>query len=379
MNIETVRRISLARHLYQLGISSLRSNNDLHLFSAVNLLQDSVEAFLIAVADHVKAAIDQNTNFDKYFVEINKKISPKEIPFKSTLLRLNRIRVDSKHYGIQPARDECDRLSVAVREFFDEVSTTHLGVSFSTVSAIDLLDDGPTKKILLEAKSAFEQGDHIECVISCRKAIYLEIEKDYNISIFKEKSDDPLNILGALSKSPTFARNSEYIAQYVCDPTDYIVYDHDKLNQDLQIHGIDNTAFWNIWRLTPEVYPNKDETWVVKHDLKKLDKKLLSDKIEYIFSTTVDIILSIHLTRQKTQYLDLQTYQIDLARENVSIFEKADKTSNVIGTIPIGMTKIITDYWVQGLKQDGQYWHVSDSVDEILLYGFIHNDDIKQT
>jgi len=158
MDIEIVRRISLARHLYELAASSLRSSNDLHLFSAANLLQDAVEAFLLAIADHVGAAIDQNTKFDKYFVLINEKIAPKELPFKSRLLRLNRVRVDSKHYGIQPARDECGRLAVAAREFFDEASASLLGVSFSTISAIDLLEDGEAKQILLEAKASLEKG-----------------------------------------------------------------------------------------------------------------------------------------------------------------------------------------------------------------------------
>ncbi len=112
MEIETLRRLALARHLNQLAVSSLRSKNDLHLFAAANLLQDAAEAFLLAIADHVDAQIDQNTSFDKYFVLINGRISPKELPFKSKLLRLNRIRIDSKHYAIQPARDECDRLSM---------------------------------------------------------------------------------------------------------------------------------------------------------------------------------------------------------------------------------------------------------------------------
>src|SRR5437867_11301624 len=177
MDLETIRRVSLARHLYELGTSSLRSSNDLHLFAGVNLLQDAVEAFLIAVSDHVGAAVDQNTKFDKYFVLINEKIAPKELPFKLKLLRLNRIRVDSKHYGIQPARDECDRLALSVREFFDEVSSSLLGVSFSTVSAIDLLDDGEVKQIMLEAKLALEKSNHESCVINCRKAVYLEIER----------------------------------------------------------------------------------------------------------------------------------------------------------------------------------------------------------
>ena len=145
MDMETIRQISLARHLYELGINSLRSSNDLHLFAAANLLQDAVEAYLLAIARHVDAAIDTKTSFDKYFVAINERIKPNELPFKLKLTRLNLIRVNSKHHGIQPARDECDRLAGIVREFFDGVSSSILGVVFATVSAIDLLDEGETK------------------------------------------------------------------------------------------------------------------------------------------------------------------------------------------------------------------------------------------
>src|ERR1700722_13876443 len=131
MDIEVVRRVCLARHLYELGTMSLRTSNDVHLFSAVNLMQDAVEAFLIAVGEHMGAKFDERTPFDKYFVEINTKIAPQELPFKQKLLRLNRIRVDSKHHGIQPARDECDRMAVSVREFFDEVTNSIFKTSFS--------------------------------------------------------------------------------------------------------------------------------------------------------------------------------------------------------------------------------------------------------
>lgn len=121
MDIEVIRRLTLARHLYGLAISYLKSSNDLYLFSAVNLMQDAVEAFLLAVSDHVNAKLSEKSTFDKYFLEINKSIHPKELPFKAKLLRLNRIRVDSKHYGIQPAKTECDRLSLATREFNESI------------------------------------------------------------------------------------------------------------------------------------------------------------------------------------------------------------------------------------------------------------------
>ena len=194
MDIETIRRISLARHLFELGYSSLRSENDLHLFAAVNLVQDAVETFLIALADHLQVAFDQNTKFDKYFVLINEKIAPKELPFKSKLLRLNRVRVDSKHHGIQPARDECLRLTTSAREFMDEASVVHFGAPFATISTLDLLDDSETKQHLVEARTFLEASDFEACIISCRKAVYIEIEKQFDISAYKD--GEPQGLLG---------------------------------------------------------------------------------------------------------------------------------------------------------------------------------------
>ena len=72
MDIEVIRRICLARHLFELGNSSLKSANDLYLFSSANLLQDAVEAFLLAVADFVNANVRFNTSFDQYFTIIKK-------------------------------------------------------------------------------------------------------------------------------------------------------------------------------------------------------------------------------------------------------------------------------------------------------------------
>ena len=60
MDIEIVRRICLARHLYELGISGLKSANELYVFSASNLMQDAVEVFLVAIADFLGVSILPN-------------------------------------------------------------------------------------------------------------------------------------------------------------------------------------------------------------------------------------------------------------------------------------------------------------------------------
>jgi hypothetical protein len=346
----------------------------MYLFAAVNLLQDAVEAFLIALGDHVKAEIDQNTKFDKYFLQINERISPKELPFKNKLIRLNRIRVDSKHYGIQPARDECERVIVSVREFFEEASSSVLGVNFSTVSAIDLLDDGEMKDLLLEAKMAREAGDLESCVIGCRKVLYVAVEHKYDISKFK--SEKPQGLFAALSYAPYYARDPQYIQKNVKDPTDFIVRDHSRIDQDLLKEGVDTTAFWNVWRLTPEVYRTEDKKWVIKHDFSKLDAATLVDNAEYVFSTVVDMALAIHATRRAIRSNQNGRYLVKLAREGVPIYEKADIDSKVTATSPVGMSQIETDYRVEGLKGDGLFWHVSQMTKGIWLWGFVSNEDV---
>lgn len=372
MEIETIRRVVLSRHLYELAAGSLRSANDMHLFAAANLMQDAVEAFLVGLADHLQCDVDQNTKFDRYFVLINEKIAPKELPFKAKLLRLNRVRIDSKHYGIQPARDECDRLLVAVREFFDEVSTSLFDRPFASISAIDLLRDGEPKELLKEAQAALSNNDHEACSIACRKALYCEIERQYDISEYVD--GEPRGLLSALSSAPFYSKNKEFIEKNVREPTDFIVYDHARVNEHLLVSGADNTAFWNVWRLTPEVFKRKGGDWVVKYDLAKLDAEVLADKIEYIFSATLDVVLSLHRTWQATQSGSHRRFYLNLSREEVPVYAKADATSEVSAVTPPGMTRLDTDYWVEGLKGDGPYWHVCHYDGGVSLYGFIHAD-----
>ena len=61
---EVLNRILLYKYLLSISKQTLKSNNDLKLFAIMNLLQDSLEAFLIASVDHVDTAINSNTKFD---------------------------------------------------------------------------------------------------------------------------------------------------------------------------------------------------------------------------------------------------------------------------------------------------------------------------
>ena len=112
--------------------------------------------------------------------------------------------------------------------------------------------------------------------------------------------------------------------------------DHSGLDQELLKNGVDPTAYWNVWRLTPEVYRTADKTWVVKHDFDKLDTQLLADKIEYVFATTIDVVLGLHAARKAIKTSGYGRYYLELRKDCVSVYEKADKTSKVVATSHLG-------------------------------------------
>ena len=53
LKIDTIKRISLAKFLYNLAHQIFHPSRELSLFAGINLLQDSVEAFLLGLAEHV--------------------------------------------------------------------------------------------------------------------------------------------------------------------------------------------------------------------------------------------------------------------------------------------------------------------------------------
>src|SRR5437763_7959208 len=121
MQQSELRKLLLARRLYDLARDSIRSTNEMSLMVGINILQDSVESFLLAVSEHVNAAVGTRTVFEQYIDLIDEKRSPEKLPFRARLLTLNRLRVASKHHAIPPVKSEAEGMLVPVREFFKEV------------------------------------------------------------------------------------------------------------------------------------------------------------------------------------------------------------------------------------------------------------------
>jgi hypothetical protein len=379
MEKSILNKLLLSRRLFELARENLQSSNDLSLAVGVNLLQDSVEAFLIAVAEKVNAGIKNNTGFDKYFELINEKIKPKELPFQPRLISLNKLRVNSKHFGLAPAQSEIDGLFITVREFFEEVTSSILDKSFSTLSLIDLLRDNEEKELLKQAQEAFENEDFETTLISCRKAIFVRFESWYDISPFVNEEQQLNYLILAANKSPYFARNKDYIEKHVFDPTDFVVLDHNDIEMELMRSGLDSTSFWNVWRLTPRVYrKSRDGEWIVKQEFNKLENEGIRERAEYVLDATINLFIVSDQKIKATKSPDHRNYYIELRTDKIPLYEKADKDSKVLGHTPEGLMKVYVQSSVLGLKGDNIYWKVNHLEDDIYLTGFISNEALKK-
>lgn len=378
MNLSITKKLLLARRMHDLARENLNSPNDLSLAVGVNLLQDSIETFLLAVAEHVNAKIQSKTGFEQYLDLIDEKITPRTLPFRSRLLSLNKLRVNSKHNGLTPAASEVSGLSVVVREFFDEVSISILSTPFSSVSLIGLLRNGEPKDLLIDAERAFQSGDFEKCLFCCRKAIFVRIESRYDVFPY-EANPDPRSIVHIFSRSraPFHAKSGDYIKNSVKDPTDYIVLDHNHLEMHLMKTRMDPLTFWNVWRLTPEVYrQSANYPWIEKRDFAKLDPDGIIERSEYVLDATINLMIAADQNISASRTPPRKSYVADLTRDQVEIYEKASTTSSMIEKTPIGLTQVTVDFSVNALNGDEIFWHVSHYDEDHSLTGYILESEI---
>ena len=214
MNEHVVRMVRLARRAFLLSRQQVASVRELDLCLGVNLLQDAVEIFLLAVAEHLDVALKKNSTFDAYIDGIRTKTGC-DLPFSNRLLGLNKLRVNVKHYGIVPDRAEAQSFVAVAAEFFEEVSVTRLGRSFSTISLIDLIRFDDNREILQGAQAAYDDGRYADCLVECRKAIFLAVEWHYDVSSFAEPKSIAASWNQVFCSAPQFARTPEYISDHV--------------------------------------------------------------------------------------------------------------------------------------------------------------------
>lgn len=367
--VGVVKKVELARAFLGLAQDAARSQNDFNLYVATNHLQDATEIFLFAVAEHLGVSLREKAGFDGYFDQINAKV-PKELPFRPRLNALNKTRVSSKHFGVQPERKEVLAFAVVVSEFFEEVSRSVIGVDFGRISLVHLIDKENIRQALKAATDAFVEGRYGDSLVETRKAFYHEFETSYDVSSFQDKETPTWTRWFCFA--PAHAQSLDYIEKNVLEPTDFIVLDHSQIDADLSKKGINHTTFWNVWRLTPALFLDTvSGEWIVKNERRVFDEEGIRERSEYVLHAVTDLCLSAQRNREATKSGPYRSWKLKPRRAGVPLYNKADSQSPS-QNLP-DVNEVAGAFWVKGF--DGLiYWSVV--LTKPYLSGFVANDDV---
>ena len=141
-NTGVMKRLAFIKHLYNLGVEQSRKVEPL-CYVSILIFHDAVELFLQLVAEYldVKERIKE-IRFMKYWDSINPFLKEKgksELTQKMAMERLNKARVDFKHYGTPPSKSAIEDFRVNVTRFFEENTDIVFNIKFAEISLIELV------------------------------------------------------------------------------------------------------------------------------------------------------------------------------------------------------------------------------------------------
>lgn len=144
-----IRRLAISKFLYKLGMEQSYLTESMS-FTSLLSFHDSIEIFLKTLADL------RNIKTDKLsFMEYWDKIP--ELTLKEPLRNLNNLRVNLKHKGILPSRQDLDLIRSYVTEFLRENCETNFKIDFGAISLVDLVQYESTRDYIKKAQSALDK------------------------------------------------------------------------------------------------------------------------------------------------------------------------------------------------------------------------------
>lgn len=176
------RRLAFIKYLSSIGFEQAERPEPMcHV--ALLTFHDAVEIFLNLASEHLDASIKNNQNFIDYWTSISDKLTTGTIlTEKTAMMRLNKARVNLKHYGISPNKAELEDFKIITKIFFEENTKSIFGIDFSSISLIDLIQCVDAKVDLKTAEKLLQEGK-IEESLEKIAFSFAKLFKDYKIKV----------------------------------------------------------------------------------------------------------------------------------------------------------------------------------------------------
>lgn len=168
MTPDMISRLAFIRYLHTLGTEQARLPEPLSS-ACVLTLQDAVESFLILATDHLGASA--SPNFDKYWEKLGPHLpNGASLAVEQGMKRLNKARVNLKHYGVRP---DTESIAMAVRDTETFMATNTMlvfGIDYESVSMAHVIVQDTVRQYVTKAEGAAANDDRVSAMIALLNA-----------------------------------------------------------------------------------------------------------------------------------------------------------------------------------------------------------------
>jgi hypothetical protein len=172
LSYEEASRLAFIRYLHHQSVQQARPSEP-QSSAAVLLLHDAVEAFLLLAAEHLGAAPPRE--FGQYWDVLSpaKLTGGVDLAVKQGMVRLNKIRVNLKHHGVQPGKAAIDQSLADAATFFAANTRLVFGIDYDQVSMADVIEQEKVRELVRKAETANAGEDHVSAMIALSDACEL--------------------------------------------------------------------------------------------------------------------------------------------------------------------------------------------------------------
>jgi hypothetical protein len=180
------RRLAFIRYLYASADQQTQLPEPMSLAGLLGL-HDSVELYLVLACD-VHSAGKKDMNFLEYFNSIEQKTGV-ALSQRLALTRMNVARVNLKHHGIWPSRQDLLDFRVVTGLFLKENSQALFSVDFDNVSFSDLVAYQEPREKLAHAEDLLANGELRDALEAVAVGLALGIWRFEMDSEWRERLD----------------------------------------------------------------------------------------------------------------------------------------------------------------------------------------------
>lgn len=288
---QKIRRLVLIKRLYQRGSEQAQAPEPLNVFALLDF-HDAAEWLLGLLADYLEVSLSSNVGFMDYWNEIQQK-SGAVVTHKNQMRRLNNARVELKHRGTRPARQQVLEYRASTQAFLEDNCRSILDVSLEEVSLASLVPWEEVREELDRVDGALQEGDYKQAMASVAIAMDRTLRE---AGTTRRQLGETMLGFGGLDRA-AMRKLPEDVLEFARTVRNEL----EEVRAHIRLFsiGVEPADYRRFNILTPHVARTGDGTYHVTHIGGFVDK-VDQDDVEFCRNFLIDTALSV-VERQRSE------------------------------------------------------------------------------